>query len=161
MGMVTCSTSLLCWMKCGFQSQSAVIGVQFWMSSAAGRRPVNVNLLLIYQRPLQVLRIIRRPVWWSPMTRSQMMNLPLVILPHDVTQDQREKLEMKFGIQITCLSNMSLGVNIFHQAPLMRPSLSLILLPSPKPRTFLQRKQLLQREQVLFEVVTLMVEAAV
>ena len=88
------------------------------------------------------------------------MNLPLVILPHDVTQDQREKLEIIFGIQITHLSNMNLEVNIFHQAPLMRTSLNLILLPSPKPRTFLQRKQLLQREQVLFEVVTLMVEAS-
>ena len=91
-----------------------------------------------------------------------MMNLPMVILRHLVTQDKKEKIQMVPGISATHLLNMNLRASISSVALLeMCHWLNLTPLLSLKPQTFLQRELLLQRELVLREVETPKVKANV
>ena len=79
-----------------------------------------------------------------------MTNLLIVILRHLVTQDQREKMQMMFGIRTTRLSSMSLRMSIFSlDAIEMCLLLSLTPFLPPKLRTYPQRELPLQREPPL------------
>ena len=77
------------------------------------------------------------------------INLPMVILCHLVTQDQREKMQMIPVIWTTRLLNMTLRMSTSSVALLeMCPPLNLTLLLPLKLLTFLQRELPIQRELV-------------